>query len=298
MTSTRTISDFYGDYELLDFGDGQKLERLGSYFVQRPCPSAERHRPSRDETRWNHEHASYRVTAGQKGIWKIPASLPESWIVQVVEQAMRIRLTPSGQIGIFPEQFENWQWLARCIRAAGRPLSALNLFGYTGGSTVAMARAGAEVTHVDAAKNILDWGRENARLNAVPNTHIHWIHDDAATFVTREVRRGKKYDGLIMDPPSYGHGPRKQPWKITRDLPFLLSSCRELLNAQPAFVLITCHSTGYRPPDLQAALDSLIFGRCSAGTMADNLYIQSSSGGRLHSGIMARWPTIPKRSDA
>jgi 23S rRNA (cytosine1962-C5)-methyltransferase len=166
----------------------------------------------------------------------------------------------------------------------------LNLFAYTGGSTLAAAAAGASVTHVDAAKNIVAWARRNAELSGLADAPIRWIAEDATTFVRREVRRGNRYDGLILDPPSYGHGPKGEVWKVERHLAPLLTSCRDLLSDRRAFLLLTCHSPGFGPAELEALLADTIFGSCQGGVVARELSITAADARKFVCGAVARWP--------
>jgi 23S rRNA (cytosine1962-C5)-methyltransferase len=167
----------------------------------------------------------------------------------------------------------------------------LNLFAYTGGSTLAAAAAGAEVTHIDAAKNVVAWARENAKASGLGEAPIRWITEDAAKFVRREVRRGNRYDAVILDPPSYGHGPKGEAWKLSTDLPALLSGCTELMADRKAFFLLTCHTPGFGPAELEALVSDTLFGRCQQGVTTRNLALTTADGRRLPCGTAARWPT-------
>jgi 23S rRNA (cytosine1962-C5)-methyltransferase len=208
---------------------------------------------------------------------------------------------PSGQVGVFPEQRENWEWIARQVakpqvedrpgRAMlGRPLKVLNLFAYTGGSTLAAAAAGAEVVHIDAAQNIVDRARENAALSGFAERPVRWIAEDAVKFCRRELKRGKRYDAVILDPPSYGHGPKGEPWKIDTDLLPLLAMCRELTSENRTFVLVSCHSPGIGPAELSAYLSEGIFGHCGQPPATGELALETSDGRKLPAGVFARWP--------
>ena len=168
-------------------------------------------------------------------------------------------------MGVFPEQQENWEWIARQVQRHGDSPRVLNLFAYTGASTLAAAAAGAEVVHVDSARSTVEWARRNAKLSSLDSAPVRWIVDDARQFVRREIRRGNSYHGIILDPPSYGHGPKGQSWTLTRDLMPLLGDCRRLLASERLFVLLTCHSAGWGPAEVSAALEDSIFGHCQTG---------------------------------
>jgi 23S rRNA (cytosine1962-C5)-methyltransferase len=232
------------NYELLDFGDGRKLERFGDVVVDRPCPAAEGERKSRREL-WNEAAARFDGNRAGEGEWraKVKGWAPEGWCYAhegVVKFRLGLDALPSGQVGVFPEQRQNWEWIARQVgRAAGGKLRILNLFAYTGASTLAAAAAGAEVAHVDAARSVVERARENAVLSGFEERPIRWIVEDALKFCRREVKRGNKYDGVILDPPTYGHGPKGEAWKIGEHLLPLLEMCGELTAESRAFVLVT-----------------------------------------------------------
>ena len=285
-------------YELLDFGDSRKLERFGPVVLDRPCPAADGARKARPEL-WRDVTARYDGARTGDGTWSPP---PDKWVVPdwlfVHDGAAAFRLQldalPSGQVGVFPEQRANWEWMARQVAkpqaAIGRPLRVLNLFAYTGGSTLAAAAAGAEVVHVDAARNIVDRARHNAELSGLADRRIRWITEDALKFCQREVKRGNQYDAVILDPPSYGHGPQGEVWKIGEHLLPLLKLCGQLTADNRALVLVTCHSPGIGPAELAAYLSDGIFGHCGPPPATGELFLESSDGRRLPSGVFARWP--------
>jgi 23S rRNA (cytosine1962-C5)-methyltransferase len=287
-------------YELLDFGDGRKLERFGSIVLDRPSPAAEGLHKSRREL-WSNATARFEGRTGE-GVW-IPQSeswVPDNWNFEydrVASFRLLLDALPSGQVGVFPEQLENWDWIARQVRhskptaEAGGFLRLLNLFAYTGGSTLAAAAAGAEVVHVDAARNIVERARQNAALSGLAERPIRWIVEDAMKFCRREVKRGNRYDAVILDPPTYGHGPKGEPWKIGEHLLPLLELCGELTGENRAFVLVTSHSPGIGPAELSAYLSEGIFGHCGQPPKSGELYLEPSDGRRLESGVFARWPT-------
>jgi 23S rRNA (cytosine1962-C5)-methyltransferase len=276
-------------YELIDFGNGAKLERFGSFTIQRPCPAAERC-TAMDPKAWRHVNARYQRSTGGGHCWAVLSPMPDTWLLRLDELTVHLRLTATGQLGIFPEQQMNWRWLARQVRQASRPLRVLNLFAYTGASTLAAAAAGAHVTHLDAARSPVKWAQKNAQTMGIPGEAIDWVVEDARKFVKRAIRRERRYDAVILDPPSYGHGPRQEPWKIQHDLPELLRDCRQLLAEQPAFALVTSHSPGFGKAELQAAVDSFLFQTCTAGSRAASLSLRTANGRELSAGTVVRWP--------
>jgi 23S rRNA (cytosine1962-C5)-methyltransferase len=211
-----------------------------------------------------------------------------------LEISFQLQPSPFGHVGVFPEQHENWNWIARHVNrihaALGRTVRVLNLFAYTGGSTLAAAAAGAEVVHIDAARKMVDRARQNAELSGLGDRPIRWIVEDAAKFCQRELKRGKQYDGVIVDPPSYGHGPKGEPWKLDQHLLPLLRTCGELTTEHRGFVLATCHTSGIGPAELAAYLAEGIFGSCSQPPWSGELFLKTATGRRLPSGVFARWP--------
>jgi 23S rRNA (cytosine1962-C5)-methyltransferase len=281
------------NYELLDFGDGRKLERFGPHVIDRLSPAAEEC-AIRDPALWKTAVARFRRTNGEQGVWASRGTPLDVWTIRHESVTARVifelKLTPFGHLGIFPEQAENWDWIATQVRQARRPLKVLNLFAYTGGSTLAAAAAGAEVVHVDAAKNVVEWARRNAVLSGLESAVIRWIAEDARKFVARELRRGNRYDAVILDPPSYGHGAQGEAWKLERDLLPLLQACGELTAERRAFMLLTCHSPNFGAAELQAALADAVFGHCQSGATAKPLFLRTADGRKLSAGIAARWP--------
>jgi len=197
---------------------------------------------------------------------------------------------PSGQIGVFPEQHANWEWLARQTARCATPPKVFNLFAYTGGSTLAVVAAGGSVTHVDASKSGVSRARGNAELSGFYECPVRWIVEDALKFARREVRRGERYDAVILDPPTYGQGPKGEEWIIKRDLLPLLELCGELTERRPKFVLLTCHTPGIGPAELSAYLSEGVFGSCSQPPRTLELSLSTADGRRLPSGVAARWP--------
>ena len=278
-----------GQYELVDFGDGRKLERFGGYLLDRPCPAAD---PVQQETLavWNSADARYRHTDGDRGRWSPAAALPDAWTITDGRITLELKPTECGHLGVFAEQSRNWDWIVRQIDRTDRQLDVLNLFAYTGGSTLAAAAAGARVVHVDSARNTVAWARRNAAHSGLSDAPIRWIVEDATKFVRREIRRGSRYDAVILDPPSYGHGPKKEVWKLSDHLVSLLDGCARLTSQSRTFLLLSCHSPGFGPSELEAYLADAVFGGCQAGATAETLYLEGSDGRKLPSGVVARWP--------
>jgi 23S rRNA (cytosine1962-C5)-methyltransferase len=284
------------DYQLLDFGAGRKLERFGPWLLDRPHPAVEgtaRHDPAL----WAELTARYEAPRAAAGRWK-PGEA--SW--QPTEVGFRgcgfeleLCPLPSGQVGVFPEQAGNWQWIARQVkRAKSQPGASspevLNLFGYTGGSTLAAAAAGAQVTHVDSAKSVVARARRNAEVSGLAQRPIRWIVEDARKFCQREVRRGRTYDAVILDPPSFGRGPKTEAWSIHRDLLPLLQLCGELTRGRLAFALLTCHTPSIGRAELAAYLSDGLLGSCSQPPQSVELNLTAQDGRQLPCGLCARWP--------
>jgi 23S rRNA (cytosine1962-C5)-methyltransferase len=241
------LSDKWKDYELLDASDGERLERWGGYTLVRPDPQAIWHTPR--GAAWRGYDARYVRSATGGGAWE-NKTLPGAWTVGYNNLTFNIKPMAFKHTGVFPEQAANWDFAANIIKkrvAAGQSVRVLNLFAYTGAATVNAALAGAEVCHVDAARGMVSWAKENAKSSGAENAPIRWIVDDCAAFVARELRRGHSYDAIIMDPPSYGRGPTGQIWKIEDDLYGFTELCMKLLTPNPAFVLVSSYSTGLSP---------------------------------------------------
>lgn len=270
-------------YELLDFGSFRKLERVGQLIVDRPCPIASE-APETDL--WDSANLSF---GGDSKKWKKRKTGDDNWAIEWEDQKLLLETTPSGQIGVFPEQAPNWEYIRKKVKARKSP-KVLNLFGYTGGSTLAAAAAGAEVVHIDAAKSVVNWARRNAEESNLGDAPIRWIVEDAAKFVAREVKRGSRYDGLVLDPPTYGHGPKGEEWKLSRDLIELLDNCKKLLSEDPMFFVLSCHTPGYGAAELSASLTTSLFGRCGAGVRTRDLSLTTRDGRRLFAGNTAYWP--------
>jgi 23S rRNA (cytosine1962-C5)-methyltransferase len=268
------------DYELIDIGRGQRLERFGSRLVMRPHAAASGE-PG-DPGAWDATTLEFLPGSGWRG-----AGADEPWKVTIAGLTLELRPTATGQVGLFPEQAPSWDWIRH--RIAGGATRILNLFGYTGAATLVAAREGAEVVHVDAARPALAWARRNAELSGLADRPIRWLVDDAVAFVERELRRGRRYDGVVLDPPSYGHGRGGRAWRLEADLPALLAACAELADAPHGFVLLTAHSQGTWPAQLALRLADAMEVR-PAAIEAGPLALQARSGRWLELGSFARWP--------
>ncbi len=282
------LSDNWQDYELIDASGGEKLERWGSYILLRPDPQAI-WATERSDPRWRRPDASYRRSSAGGGAWE-KNSLPPSWKIRYGPLTFQVKPMSFKHTGLFPEQAANWDWAMEKIRAAHRPIRVLNLFAYTGAATVACLAAGAEVCHVDAAKGMVAWARENAACSGVADRPVRWIVDDCAKFCQREIRRGKRYDAIIMDPPSYGRGPGGEIWRLEDDLWPFVQSVAPLLSDEPLFVLINSYTTGLAPSVLTYITESLFTKRFGGRSEARELGLPvTASGLALPCGASCRW---------
>lgn len=272
-------------YELLDSGNGAKLERFGEIVLARPCAQAvwQPQRPAR----WKSADATFDREDGNR--WHGRNRLPQEWVIDVDGTRFRLSGTDFGHLGIFPEQRAQWTWIRETVAAAGRPVRVLNLFAYSGGSTLAAARGGAEVCHLDASKGMVQWARANAALNGLENHPIRWIVDDAHKFLNREIRRGRRYDGIILDPPTYGRGGNGETYKIERDLTETLRLCRALLSDSPLFLLLSAHTPGHTPIVLGNVLTQALRGLGGAVTSGEMVLAGAPDVFPLPSGAYARW---------
>jgi 23S rRNA (cytosine1962-C5)-methyltransferase len=288
------------DYELVDFGAGRRLERFGEWLLDRPCPAAIDD-AKQSPAAWRDAIARYDGARATDGDW---TPKPKKWANDAAivvplggdrEFTLGLTPTPAGQIGVFPEQLVNWRWIAeRVARLAALRLSdpprVLNLFAYTGGSTLAAAAAGAVVTHVDASKPSVELAKQNAERSGLADAPVRWIVEDVLRYCQREVKRGSRYDAVILDPPTYGHGPKGEAWRLDRDLPELLELCGTLVDSAPQFFLATCHTPGVGPAELSAYLSDAIVGHCGQPPTSGRLWLATPAGRKLESGVWARWP--------
>ena len=289
MNITLLDSPHWKDYELLDTGDGLKLERFGSYRFIRPEVQAiwKRGLP---EAAWREADAVFQPTSEESGgHWDFKRKVAEKWNMNYNGLRFAVMPTPGRHLGVFPETAAHWDWYTKLITEAKRPVKVLNLFGYTGIATLAAARAGASVTHVDASKKSVGWARENQALSGLEEKPIRWIVDDALKFVEREGRRGSKYEGIILDPPKFGRGPKGEVWEVYESLPYLLTACRNILSEKPLFMAVTMYAVRASAVHLYQSLDEMMR-RFHGQTDAGELVSRETSKGRLLShAVYARW---------
>ena len=277
------------DYELLDASGGERLERWGDIILIRPDPQILWDTPKRDP-RWKQAHARYHRSNTGGGQWERYRPIPDSW--QIAYGDLLFALKPMGfkHTGLFPEQAVNWDAMAALIKKENRPVRVLNLFGYTGAATLACVAAGAHVTHVDASKGMVAWGKENAVASGLADRPMRWLVDDCGKFVQRELRRGNTYDGILMDPPSYGRGPGGEVWKLEEQIYPLVAECVKLLSDDPLFFLINSYTTGLSPSVMQYVLGSLLPRGIGGHLSADEIGLPvTASGMTLPCGATAMW---------
>jgi 23S rRNA (cytosine1962-C5)-methyltransferase len=307
---TLLFSPNWTDYELLDSGNGQKLERFGPYIFVRPEVQA-LWKPALSSDRWQAAHAFFSPSGEESGgHWCFEKPVAEKWEMnyplsaaffsgnhQFRARALRFSaMTTHGRhLGVFPECAANWDWMAECIRRVGRPsapaqsVNVLNLFGYTGLATLVAAAAGAKVTHVDASKKSLTWARENQALSGLSGAPIRWIMDDALKFVEREGRRGVKYDGILLDPPKFGRGPKGEVWDVFKSLPELIQACLPLLSETPLFVVLTLYAVKLSALDALGALAQIMDGFGGNLDCGELVTLEKSAGRLLSQAVYARW---------
>ena len=282
------LTDAWQDYEVLDTGDGEKLERWGDVILRRPDPQTIW--PKANPTLWKQAQAHYHRSERGGGEWEFLARLPEKWVVRFGKLKFWVRPTGFKHTGLFPEQAANWQWMANLIRQSGRKdVRVLNLFGYTGAATLACAAAGAHVTHVDAAKGMVQWAKENRELSGLAENSCRWSVEDALRFVQREIRRGNHYDGVLMDPPSYGRGPSGEVWKLENELYGLVDTCAQVLSDKPLFYLINSYTTGFQASVLSNMLEKCVTPRLGGRVDSQELCLPVTTGGVLPCGASGRW---------
>jgi 23S rRNA (cytosine1962-C5)-methyltransferase len=282
------VSDQWTEYEVLDTSAGEKLERWGDYYLVRPDPQVIWDTP-RNNPHWKNCDARYQRSSAGGGKWT-QRHLPERWQIRYKELTFNIKPMNFKHTGVFPEQATNWDFIMTAIRNAGRPISVLNLFAYTGGATLAAAAAGASVCHVDAARGMVAWARENAKSSGLEDRPIRWIVDDCAKFVEREIKRGRRYDAIIMDPPSYGRGPSGEIWKLEKDLYPFLQLVSGVLSDNPLFMVVNSYTTGLAPSVVGYLMDTIISKRYGGGTACEELGLPvRDSGLCLPCGATGRW---------
>ena len=283
----RTAKD-WKEFEVIDTSDGEKLERWGDVVLVRPDPQVIWNTPKGES--WRKANAHYLRSSSGGGRWEIRSMSREQWTIGYKQ--LRFKISPTGfkHTGLFPEQAVNWDWFGNKIRQAGRPVKVLNLFAYTGGATLAAAAAGASVTHVDASKGMVGWAKENAVFSGLADAPIRWLVDDCVKFVEREIRRGNHYDGIIMDPPSYGRGPKGEIWKIEDAIHPLVKLCVQLLSDDPLFFLINSYTTGLAPAVLTYMMSTEIVPKFGGHVDAQEIGLPvKESGLALPCGASGRW---------
>ncbi len=282
------LASTWKDYEVLDTGDGEKLERWGDVILRRPDPQVIW--PKGDPALWKKAQAHYHRSEKGGGEWEFFGRLPDRWVIRHGDWRFYVRPTGFKHTGLFPEQAANWQWMAERIRQSGREnVRVLNLFGYTGGASIACAQAGAHVTHVDAAKGMVQWAKDNRALNELPETSFRFIVEDALRFVQRELRRGNRYDGILMDPPSYGRGPSGEVWKLENELYGLVDTCAQALSERPVFFLLNGYTTGFQASVLGNLLTRCVASRHGGTVDSEELCLPVTAGGVLPCGASGRW---------
>lgn len=291
---TLSASPDWEDYELLDSGNGKKLERYGPYIFVRPEHQAI-WSPALSKTKWEAAHATFQTSGGESGgNWEYHQQVKPTWIMNYKELRFRAHTSGSRHVGVFPEQACHWDWIGEQIinsvsLSTGSNPQVLNLFGYTGLATLAAAKAGARVTHVDASKKAIQIGQENQKLSHLENQPIRWLIDDAFKFVKREVRRGSRYDGIILDPPKFGRGPQGQVWEFFESLPNLLQDCRSILSEKPLFIVLTAYAIRASALSVHYALQEMVSslgGRIESGEL---ILVEKSAQRKLSTAIFSRW---------
>ena len=285
------IADNWKDYEVIDCSAGEKLERWGDYILVRPDPQVIWDTPKTIKT-WKNLNGHYHRSSKGGGEWEF-FDLPEQWSIRYKSLTFNLKPFSFKHTGLFPEQAVNWDWFSEKIKKAGRPLKVLNLFAYTGGATLAAASAGAQVTHVDASKGMVNWAKENAQSSGLSDAPIRWLVDDCVKFVEREIRRGNKYDGIIMDPPSYGRGPKGEIWKIEDSIHNFIRLCTRILSDDAVFFLINSYTTGLAPSVLTYMISTEICSQFGGKAESQEIGLPVSSNGLvLPCGASGRWERV------
>ena len=282
-------TDFWKDYELIDSSDGERLERWGDIILIRPDPQVI-WKTERKNPLWRKAHARYHRSNTGGGKWQVYKPIPDSWQIKYRELVFNVKPMGFKHTGIFPEQAVNWDFAADIITDSGRELNVLNLFGYTGCATISCLKAGARVCHVDASKGMVAWAKENAASTGVTDRPVRWIVDDCGKFVAREIRRGHRYDGIIMDPPSYGRGPSGEIWKLEEQLYSFVELCADVLSDNAAFVILNSYTTGLSPSVMEYILGTVIQSRFGGEVSSDEIGLSvTDTGLTLPCGSTAIW---------
>lgn len=272
------VVEGFKDYELIDADSGERLERWGDIILIRPDPQVIWN-STRKDPRWNDAHAIYHRSSSGGGYWEPLKKVPEVWSIKYNELTFRLKPMGFKHTGLFPEQAVNWSLAKELIAGAGRPVSVLNLFAYTGGATVACLEAGASVTHVDASKGMVQWAKENAQASGLADRQVRWLVDDCMKFVKREIRRGNKYDAIIMDPPSYGRGPGGEVWKLEQQLAELLEETGKLLSDDAVFFFLNSYTGGLSPTILNYMVGHYVKGNRSGSVTTDEIGLNITNKG-------------------
>ena len=282
------IADNWKDYEVIDTSGGEKLERWGDYILVRPDPQVIWDTPKKVKG-WKKMNGHYHRSNKGGGEWEF-FNLPNTWQINYGKLVFNLQPFKFKHTGLFPGPAVNWDWFGEKIKNAKRPVKVLNLFAYTGGATLAAASAGASVTHVDASKGMVTWAKENAAASGLSDAPIRWLVDDCVKFVEREIRRGNKYDGIIMDPPSYGRGPKGEIWKIEEKIHPFIQLCTQILSDDPLFFLINSYTTGLQPAVLSYMLNTELVKKIGGKVEAEEIGLPVSSNGLvLPCGASGRW---------
>ena len=287
------IADNWTDYEVIDTSDGEKLERWGDYILVRPDPQVIWNTKKRNPL-WKKENGHYHRSSKGGGEWEFK-NLPNEWSIKYNSLTFNLKPFAFKHTGLFPEQAVNWDWFSGIIQNKikenpEKPFKVLNLFAYTGGATLSAAKAGAHVTHVDASKGMVNWAKENAVSSGLSDAPIRWLVDDCVKFVEREIRRGNKYDGIIMDPPSYGRGPKGEIWKIEESIYPFIELCTELLDKNSTFLLINSYTTGLQPAVLTYMINTAIVSKFGGKVESGEIGLPVTDTGLvLPCGASGRW---------
>ena len=283
------VCEKWKEYEILDTSSGDKLERWGDVTLVRPDPQIIWKSPKRSDM-WSRADGIYHRSDKGGGQWEFRRKLPQSWQINYGELKFNIRPTGFKHTGLFPEQAVNWDFMAEKIKQAGRPINVLNLFAYTGGATLACANAGASVAHVDASKGMVQWARENAQASGLSDKPIRWLVDDCEKFVRREIRRERRYDAIVMDPPSYGRGPGGEVWKLEDCIYDLVQTCAGVLSDKPLFFLLNSYTTGLSPSVMAYILKDVLCTKFGGKVTADEIGLPvKATGSVLPCGSTAIW---------
>lgn len=283
------VSDFWKDYELIDASDGERLERWGDIILIRPDPQVIWNSDAKNPL-WYNAHARYHRSKSGGGHWETYKKIPDVWAIKYRDLTFNLKPMGFKHTGLFPEQAVNWDYCSGIISDAGRQLKVLNLFGYTGAATISAAAAGAHVTHVDSSRGMVNWGKENAVSSGLADKPMRWLVDDCVKFAAREIRRGNRYDGIIMDPPSYGRGPNGEVWKFEEQIFNLISMCEQLLSDDAEFLLVNAYTGAISPSVTAYILDSVIAKKHGGSVQCDEIGLRvTDSGLALPCGSTAIW---------